>query len=135
MSKGIIYLVSNTAGDKYVGQAQGSPMTRWGEHMRNIIGGKAPFGNENPITDWSFRILEVKEIASKWELDSLEMAWVEKENANLNTPKINSRDVKAARNQKVIELLDQGLTYRKIRAETGVCLGTITNINRSRDFL
>ena len=130
-SKGIIYLVSNTTGDKYIGQTTGHPLTRWGDHIKNIVAGKSPFGNKTPITDWSFRILEVKEVESRWELDSLEMFWVEKEKSNLNTPKIFSRDMKAARNKKVIELLEQGLSYRKISAITDVCLGTIGRINNT----
>lgn len=133
MIKGIIYLIYNTTGDKYVGQTTGQPLSRWGDHIRSIVAGNAPFGNK-PITDWSFRILEIKDVASKWELDSLEMEWIEKEKANLNTPKVISRDAKITRNKRVIELLELGFSYREINEETGVSLGTITNINRIKNL-
>jgi hypothetical protein len=134
---GVIYEILNSVtGASYIGSTkQCDPCSRWAMHLCQLRNKKHPSirfqisWDSSVLTDWTFRILENN--IDPNELFQREQFYVERDSPILNG---KSRVTKAIRKdylrKRVTELLQSGISYRKIAAEVGCSLGWITHFKR-----
>ena len=123
-----VYQIKNeVTGECYIGSSANGCMERWVYHRRRLNEGKhnKPFQdawNKTDITDWSFRVVETdipledRDIREAW--------WINK-SGEYNIAKPSARQIKEEKIAKILQLIQDGHTYRVIARMENVALGTV----------
>jgi hypothetical protein len=130
----VYQIINRVTGDCYIGSTKNKIATRWNYHLDRLKKGIHELRDwqkvwdESEITEWDFRILEdnipVEEQFEK------ELTWQDILNPTLGSKSFWHRKQSQEIKEKVLRLLGDGKTYREIRDECGISLGSITTIKQ-----
>jgi len=146
--RGVVYAIRNRKTNKvYIGSTLGDVKPRWKQHIRKLMARKHSEAmqtdwNATTEEDWQFTVLEA-DIPN--DLRGLvETYWIQRfDSANpekgYNTVKQYMRRWNSRRARKmeetmgaVVQMLKDGKTYRSIAEETGISVGTVSNIKNEQ---
>ncbi len=129
-----------TTNKKYIGSSRCSPFTRWQQHffgLKNHYHQNPLFQKEwdDDLRNWEFTILEFGEDISPARLLEIEASYIlcVPDFLRLNT---SNRTIRTKeRNNRVVEMLENGEPYDKIKSETGLSKTMISTIRQTLPHL
>lgn len=137
-----IYKIQNVNTlETYIGSSP-RPVIRWEQHLKRLRKGihNSKFQNswnKSSLTDWIFSIIEIG--VSKEKILLTEQKWIDtipkEQSLNILSPTQMIKKIKAEKKAQVIDLINQGKTYREISKKLNISLGSVSNISKESDFL
>ena len=128
-----IYSITNKNTNQcYIGTGR-SAITRWKDHLNKLQrnGHNSLFQsawNNSAITDWVFQIVETMDTNDKNIIMETEWKWIKSmessKRLNMSNP-LNMKEIKDEVKSKAVKMVLSGYTYRDVRDELGISIGTV----------